>query len=101
MQAPQCPEIERKTALLQSREDSPNIVLEWVRVNSGPTAPTKPLLEPYPLDARVRSGSKSADQGGGRECPVSPVISTDRRNTHLGERTWSDGHEESVLSCWI
>jgi hypothetical protein len=39
-----------------------------------------------PLFRNVRDGS---------------VISTDRRKTYLGRRSWSDGHEAKVSSCWV
>jgi len=29
------------------------------------------------------------------------VISTGRRNTYLGMRAWSEGHEEEVSSSWV
>jgi hypothetical protein len=29
------------------------------------------------------------------------VISTDRRNTYLGMRAWSEIHEEDVSSSWV
>jgi len=45
----------------------------------------------------VRRGSPSICT----PCPLCAVLSTDRRNTYLGMRAWSEGHEEEVLSSWV
>ena len=35
------------------------------------------------------------------KCPLFLVLSTDRRNTYLGVRAWSEGDEEEVSSSWV
>jgi len=44
----------------------------------------------------LNSGRASAINS---ECPEWVVLSTDRRNTYLGMRAWSEGHEEKV--SWV
>ncbi|HUS96820.1 MAG TPA: hypothetical protein VMX97_08795, partial [Hyphomicrobiaceae bacterium] len=47
------------------------------------------------------SGHERAFAAAENKVRIVPVGSTDRRNTYLLERMWSDCHEEEVSSSWI
>jgi hypothetical protein len=61
-----------------------------------------PFLDKLPFNCLLSAhGETRSFPGGASNGNNESVISTDRRNTYLKQRSWSDGHEAKVSSCWV